>query len=65
MSPHAHIRSLPPEGEQGLPWGGPAGGLTMSLHAHICSLPPEGEQGLPWGGPAGGLTPTTGGLAWR
>ena len=42
MGPHAHIRSLPPEGEQGLPWDGPAGGLGP--HAHIRSLPPEGAE---------------------
>jgi hypothetical protein len=36
MGPHAHIRSLPPEGAQGVPWGGPAG--CLGAHAHIRSL---------------------------
>ena len=40
MTPHAHIRSLPPEGVR-LLWGGPAGG-SMTPHAHIRSLPLKG-----------------------
>ncbi len=42
MNPHAHFRSLPPEGAR-LLWDGPAGG-GMNPHAHIRSLPPEGAS---------------------
>jgi CTP:molybdopterin cytidylyltransferase MocA len=38
MGPHPHIRSLPPEGEQGLPWGGPAGGPSGAFDAVIIVL---------------------------
>jgi hypothetical protein len=40
--PHAHIRSLPPEGAQASL--GAARRKATNPHAHIRSLPPEGAQ---------------------
>ena len=42
MNPHAHIRSLPPEGAQASL--GTARRECVDPHAHIRSLPPEGAQ---------------------
>ena len=54
-SPHLCSASLPPEGVQSVPWGGPAGLHGAPTLASLCSasLPPEGVQSVPWGGPAG------------
>jgi len=43
MDPHAHIRSLPPEGAQAS-LGAARREADMDPHAHIRSLPPEGAQ---------------------
>jgi len=41
VNPHAHVRSLPPEGElaslEAAPWE------LVNPHAHVRSLPPERE----------------------
>jgi len=42
MNPHAHIRSLPPEGAQAS--FGAARQWMLDPHAHIRSLPPKGAQ---------------------
>jgi hypothetical protein len=42
MNPHAHVRSLPPEGARAS--FGTALQEVMNPHAHIRSLPPEGAQ---------------------
>ena len=42
MNPHAHIRSLPPEGAHAS--FGAARQEALDPHAHIRSLPPEGAH---------------------
>jgi hypothetical protein len=48
--PPRSLRSLPPEGTQFAPWGGPA--ARRRPPRSLRSLPPEGVQFAPWGGPA-------------
>jgi len=43
MYPHAHLRSLPPEGAQAC-LGAARREAIRSPHAHLRSLPPEGAQ---------------------
>ena len=43
MGPHAHIRSLPPEGAQAS-FGAARQEAVLGPHAHIRSLPSEGAQ---------------------
>ena len=45
MNPHAHIRSLPPEGAHAS-LGAALQEASMNPHAHIRSLPPEGAHAV-------------------
>jgi hypothetical protein len=44
MDPHAHVRSLPPEGAQASFGAARQESSEARPHAHVRSLPPEGAQ---------------------